>query len=330
MIPLLDIAVVPVSHPYHEPFVISRGTIIEEKTIEVTLTGADGHVGRGEASGISYERETPETMMMQIAAVEDRIRTGIDQNALLSLLPIGGARNAIDAALWDIEAKRSGIDPFTRANVSAAPVATGLTIGIRSLDGYAERARAAARSDCIKIKVGGDDPVAAVEAVRANAPDVRLIVDPNQAWSVADLKRYAPEMARLGVNLLEQPIAVGEEAGLDGYRCPVMLAADELIHDASDLRRAQGRFDVINIKLDKSGGLTAGIALADAALAMGFDLMIGCMGGTSLAMAPAMVIAQRCRFIDLDGPLMLDSDCPHGFAYVDGRVANPHQPLLWG
>ena len=159
---------------------------------------------------------------------------------------------------------------------------------------------------------------------------MRLIVDPNQAWSVDLLKIVAPEMARLGVDLLEQPIPVGHEAGLDGWASPVPLAADELIHDAADLHKAKRRFQVINIKLDKSGGLTAALALADAAERAGFGLMIGCMGGTSLAMAPGMIVAQRCQFIDLDGPLFLIEDRPEGFRYADGRVAEPYRPALWG
>ena len=181
----------------------------------------------------------------------------------------------------------------------------------------------------LKIKVDDTQPVAAIEAVRRGAPHPLLIVDANQAWTVEALKSHAQRLAQLGVVLLEQPIRVGAEGGLDGYRCPILIAADELINDVTDLDKAKGRFDVINIKLDKTGGLTEALRLADAARAAGFDLMVGCMAGSSLSMAPAMVLAQQCRFVDLDGPLLQSEDFPGGLTYLDGEVSPPEREF-WG
>ena len=327
---LLEIEIVPLECRYREPFVISRETFEVDRFFELQLRDRDGFIGRAEASGIRYAKETVGSMRAQIEAVAPRLRGNIEREQIQRLLPHGGARNALDVALWDLEAKRTGIDPFTRAGTTPAPVASARTIGIRTLDEYAAAARTFAGFDCLKVKVDAREPIAAVEAVRADAPGVRLIVDPNQAWSLDLLKEVAPEMARFGVDLIEQPIAIGQEEGLEGWRCPVPLAADELIHDVDDLAKAVGRFQVINIKLDKAGGLTAALELADAAEALGFALMVGCMGGTSLAMAPGMVVAQRCRFVDLDAPLLLTHDRADGFIYVDGRVAEPYRPALWG
>jgi L-alanine-DL-glutamate epimerase-like enolase superfamily enzyme len=316
--------------PLREPFAISRGVQTEVAAIVVTLVGEDGHSGRGEACGVPYAGETPETMTAQIEAVQSLIEGGVDRQTLLDILPAGGARCAVDAALWDLEAKTSGRSPFLAAGIATAgPLTTAYTIGIRAAEEYETAARAHANHSLLKIKVDAQDPVAAVAAARRGAPNAAFIVDPNQAWSLDALKDFAPRMAELGVVLLEQPITVGCEEGLDGYDCPVLLCADELINGSADLAKAKGRFDVINIKLDKAGGLTAGLQLADAARAEGLDLMVGCMAGSSLSMAPAFVLGQQCAFVDLDGPLLQSTDWPHGIIYRDG-VATPPSRMLWG
>lgn len=327
---LVEIRIEETVWPYAEPFVISRGAITECEAIEVTLIDRFGNAGRSEAYGVPYEGETPATMRLQIEAVGDDLRHGIDRMALLDLLPPGGARCALDVALWDLESRQGKGDPFTRAGAHANPVVTGYTLGIRSTGAFEAAAREVARCAWIKVKVSSDDPLSAIEAVRRGAPDSALIVDPNQAWSTAQLRTLAPDLKRLGVALIEQPTPVGLEAELDGYACPIRLCADESLDDVKDLRLIRGRFQAVNIKLDKVGGLTAALRLADAAEAFGLDLMVGCMGGTSLAMAPAMVLAQRCRYVDLDGPRLLADDRRAAFVFHEGIVHRPYLPELWG
>ncbi len=316
--------------PMREPFAIARGVQDDQPTLQLRLDDGAGHAGRGEACGVDYQGETPATMAAQIAAIADAIRGGITRHDLLAVLPAGGARFALDAALWDLAAKRDGVNPFAAAGVVAAPVVADMTIGIRPVADYAVAARRHADFAVLKIKVDARDPIACIESVRRGAPRPRLIVDPNQSWSVAMVRALGPQLKALDVVLLEQPIPVGDEAGLDGHVPPVPLCADELIDGIDDLARARGRFQLVNIKLDKCGGLTAGLALADAAQALGFGLMVGCMAGSSLGMAPAMVLAQRCVFADLDGPLLQAQDCADGFVYENGVVARPHVPALWG
>ncbi len=313
-----------------EPFAIARGVQSSQPSLIVTLTDADGLRGRGEGCGVDYAGETPAVMRSQLEAVHPRITRGVRRRDLADLLPAGGARCALDAALWDLEARQQGTTVAALAGLSPLkPVTTAYTIGIRSLDAYEETARRYAAYPVLKIKVDGSDPVAAVAAVRRGAPNARLIVDANQSWSVDALKAHAAALAADGVVLLEQPIPVGAEAGLDGYRCPIPIAADELINGVADLSRARGRFDVINVKLDKTGGLTWALDLAAEARARGFGLMVGCMAGSSLSMAPALVLAQQCAFVDLDGPLLQSEDWPDGLRYDNG-VVSPPDPAFWG
>lgn len=326
---MYDVNLTRRSWPLHEPFEISRGVQRDTPSVLVEISG-NGVRGRGEGIGVNYAGETPESMMAQIEAILPVLQGGISRGELASLLPAGGARCAVDSALWDLDAKRSGTPAWQTAGLAQlAPVNTVYSIGIRSLAAYEETAARYAAFAMLKVKVGDGDPVAAIRAVRAGAPDSALIVDPNQAWSVDRLRSLAPAMADLGVVLLEQPIPVGAEDGLLGYRCPVALCADELIQDRADLTKAVDRFDVINIKLDKTGGLTEGLALADAAEALGLRLMVGCMAGSSLAMAPAHLLAQRCDYVDIDGPLLQAEDWPDGLVYRDG-VVQPPAPSFWG
>jgi L-Ala-D/L-Glu epimerase len=313
-----------------EPFVISRERITVNRNLLVTLEDESGFRGRGEGCPVAYRGETAEGLVRQIETVRPQIEEGLDRLDLLELLPPGAARAAVDAALWDIEARKTRVSAFRQAGLARPqPVICAFTIGMRSIAAYREAAELRANYPLLKVKVGLGDPIEAVAAVRAGAPTAALIVDPNQAWSLDALKSYAPRLADLGVGLLEQPIRVGEEAGLDGYRCPTPLCADELINDVGDLDKAQGRFGVVNIKLDKSGGLTQGLRLADAASNAGFRLMVGCLGGSSLAMAPAMVLAGRCDFVDLDGALHQAEDFEPGLNYRSGWV-DPPDPGLWG
>ncbi len=312
-----------------EPFVIARGSqsTVEAVVVELAERGA---VGRGEAVGVPYRNETPATLMADIERASQAIQDGADRQDLLRLLPAGGARNAIDAALWDLEARLSGVPAWQRADLaSGGPVTTALTIGIRPIAAYEQAAAKLADHPWIKVKVDRADPLGAVLAVRRGARDAQLVVDANQSWSIADLRSYGPAMAELGVSLLEQPVAAGRDEELAGLKCPVPICADESIDTIDDLPRLVGRYDFINIKLDKTGGLTAALDLARAAQRAGLRLMSGCMAGSSLAMAPSMVLAQLCEINDLDGPWLQQEDWPGGIIYRRGLMSPPW-PAFWG
>ncbi|MFO6448740.1 N-acetyl-D-Glu racemase DgcA [Erythrobacter sp. NE805] len=312
-----------------EPFTISRGTMTTADAVIVTLRDGEA-VGRGEAYGIIYEGETPDSIMAQVESVRPAIEAGIDRRALRDLLPVGGARCAVDCALWDLEAKRSGRPAWRSAGLAALrEVETAFTIGMRSAEEVRATAARFADFPLLKLKVGREDPLATIAAARAGAPSSRFIVDPNQSWSAADVIALADQLAALGVVLLEQPVPVDDDEGLRAYAGPVAICADELVHDRSDLGKAQGKYSHINIKLDKTGGLTEALALADAALAAGYGLMVGCMAGSSLAMAPAHLVAQLCDYVDLDGPLLQAEDWTPAMTYRAGRLAPP-EPALWG
>jgi len=315
--------------PLREPFVISRGTQTTCEVIVVHLAAGE-HVGRGEAVGVDYHGETIDSMREQLEGVRSVIERGIDRRELLAVLPAGGARNAVDAALWDLEAKRSGTSVWELAGIAQPrTLSTCETIGIRSIADYETRARALARYEWIKVKVSDDKPLEAVAAVRRGAPNARLVVDANQAWSIETLQKLAPALAQLRVDLLEQPVPVTDDAPLARLDLPVPVCADEPANTVEDLPRLVDRYDFVNIKLDKSGGLTAALDLAHAARAAGMRLMVGCMVGGSLAMAPAMVVAQLCEIADLDGPLLQAEDWPDGIEYRDGAMSLPLRKL-WG
>lgn len=309
-----------------EPFVIARGSQDTQPTLRVTIVDEDGRCGRGEACGVDYDGETVATMTGEVEALRPAIEAGLSREVLHHSLAAGGARNAIDCALWDLEAQQAGSSLFDGI---AFPQPTAFTIGMRSLASYEATARARADYPLLKVKVGRDDPLAAIEAVRRGAPKPKLIVDPNQAWTVDELKTFAPTLVRFGVVLIEQPIQVGHEQALFGWHSPVPLCADELIGTRADLARAIGLFDCINIKIDKTGGLTEALLLADEARAMGLRVMAGCMAGSSLCMAPSLVLASHCSFLDLDGPLLQVDDVTPALNYADGWISRP--PLsLWG
>jgi L-Ala-D/L-Glu epimerase len=315
--------------PLREPFVISRGTQTTCEVIVVQLA-AGGYVGRGEAVGVDYHGETIDSMRAQIEGVRNVIERGVDRRELLGILPAGGARNAVDAALWDLEAKRTGSSVWQLAGIAKPRrIATCETIGIRSIADFEKRARELSRYDWIKIKVSDDQPLEAVAAVRRGAPAAHLVVDANQAWSIEQLQELAPALAQLRVDLLEQPINERDGDRLANLDLPVPVCADEPANTVDDLPQLVGRYDFVNIKLDKSGGLTAGLELAQAARAAGLRLMVGCMVGGSVAMAPGMVLAQLCEIADLDGPLLQAEDWPDGIEYHHGMMSLPSR-ALWG
>jgi L-alanine-DL-glutamate epimerase-like enolase superfamily enzyme len=315
--------------PTIRPFRITDTTwhSFDSVVVEVSV---EGRVGRGEALGVYYLKETADSLAIQIEAMADNIRAGIDRLALQDLMPPGGARNALDCALWDLEAKLSGKTIWDLTGVSPKPLETVFTIGLEPTpEEMAGKAAAAAGHPLLKIKLNDDRPLERLKAIRAARPDARIVVDANQAWTFATLRTLAPEFAALGVQLIEQPLPRGKDAELEGYRAPVPLCADESCLHLGELAQAFRRYQLINIKLDKTGGLTHALQLAQAARASGLGLMVGCMGGSSLAMAPSFVIGCLSDFVDIDGPLLQKSDRLPGLDYQGGRVS-VFAPNVWG
>jgi L-alanine-DL-glutamate epimerase-like enolase superfamily enzyme len=315
--------------PLASAFVISRGAKTEARVVVAELR--DGaHLGRGEAVPYARYGETVEGVLDEIEAVRDAVESDLDREALQGLLPPGAARNALDCALWDLEAKRSGVRAWTRAGFARLdPVKTCYTLSLAAPDAMAAAARAAAGRPMLKLKIGGADDLGCVAAVRAAAPKTRLVVDANEALSFDDLRRLAPEFAQLGVQLIEQPLKSGEDEELEGYDSPVLLCADESLHTRQELADCARRYGAVNIKLDKSGGLTEALALRREAQALGLEIMAGCMVATSLAMAPALLIAQGAAVVDLDGPLLLARDRSPGLTFI-GSMIEPPSASLWG
>jgi L-Ala-D/L-Glu epimerase len=312
----------------HTPLVISRRSIPSVDTVLVRLTDGTA-TGQGEAAGVNYHGETMAVMAGELDAMAEQLVNGLTREALREAMPPGGSRNAIDAALWDLEAKQSGQSVWQRLNMVPQPVITAATIGIGTPDVMATTARGFAGLPLLKLKLNAEDPVARVAAVRAARPDARLIVDANESWSVALVEAIAPALAALGVEMIEQPVPAGQDALLAGVKSPLPIGADESCQTLADIDRLAPYYNVINIKLDKCGGLTEALMMVDRAKALGLDLMVGCMVSTSLSMAPAFVIAQHCRWVDLDGPILLASDRPHGMDYSGGMVSVP-DARLWG
>ncbi len=310
-------------------FVIARGSKTEAHVVVVTLSDGES-VGRGEAVPYARYGESVGSVLREIEGVRGEIEHGADRAALQSLLPPGAARNAVDCALWDLEAKQAGVPVWRLAGLAAPePVETAFTLSLGSADSMGMAARAAADRPLLKLKIGGADDLDRVEAVRRAAPNPRLIVDANEGLDFETLRRLAPDFARLGVKLIEQPLKAGEDEALEGYDNPVLLCADESIHTRAELATCARRYGAVNIKLDKTGGLTEALALRAEAEALGLKIMAGCMVATSLAMAPALLIAQGAAVADLDGPLLLARDREPGLV-IDGSIIQPAPLALWG
>ena len=310
-------------------FVIARGAKVQAHVVVVTLE-ADGQRGRGECVPYARYGESVESVLAQIASIIPEVESGCDRAALQALLPAGAARNAVDCALWDLEAKRTGTPVFRRLGLGGmGPVVTAFTISVGSPAEMEAAARLASARPLLKVKLAGDGDVERLRAVRAGAPAAHLIVDANEAWAPDDLERMIAACADAGVALIEQPLPACADARLAAVEHLVPICADESVHDRRGLVALRERYDAVNIKLDKTGGLTEALALALDAETLGFDIMVGCMVATSLAMAPAMLLAPRARFVDLDGPLLLASDRPDGLTY-EGSVVHPPASALWG
>ncbi|MGH8116462.1 MAG: dipeptide epimerase [Rhodanobacteraceae bacterium] len=325
----LKLSAVVERRPMKAPFHITGYTFTEFDALVVSVR-EDSKIGRGEAQGVYYHQETPESMLAQVEGMRADIERGLSRTELLRRLPPGGARNALDCALWDLEAKRSGQPVWKLVDLEPPrPLVTTWTIGADAPSVMAHRAREFADAQALKLKLVDDDANAArVRAVRAARPDVWLMVDANQGLTRESFARLLPTLVEARVQLVEQPFAVGREDWMDGLDSPIRIGADESVQDRNDLQKVVDRADIINIKLDKSGGLTEALAMAQQAREMGFELMVGNMGGSSLAMAPGFVLGQSCQVIDLDGPLSLRHDYAPAARYDHGTIWCPEP--LWG
>ena len=311
--------------PLAQVFTISRGSRTEAQVLTVQLSEG-GHQGRGECVPYARYGETLESVTAQIEGLPDRV----SREALVDLLPAGAARNAVDCALWDLEAKRAGKRVWQLAGLpEPGPEITAYTLSLDTPEAMRAQAAKNAWRPLLKIKLGTPDDMPRLEAVRAGAPASAIIVDANEGWSAEVYADLAPHLLRLGVQLVEQPLPAGADDALAGLERPVPVCADESCHDRSSLAGLKGKYDVINIKLDKTGGLSEALALRREGLALGFGVMVGCMVGSSLAMAPATLVAQGARIVDLDGPLLLARDRDVPLLY-DEKGVHPPEAALWG
>lgn len=326
-----EITVEAQSWPIAGTFTISRGSKTEARVVVATVSER-GLTGRGECVPYPRYGETEKDVIAAIKAHAQALAEGMTREELQRAMPRGAARNALDCAMWDLEAKLAGRQVWELAGLDAPrALTTAYTLSLGTPDDMREAARHAAHRPLLKLKLGGggDEDIARVEAVRAGAPNAALIVDANEGWKAEDVLPLAHEFARLGVSLIEQPLPAQEDEVLRGVESPVPLCADESVHGVEGMRRLVGLYDFINVKLDKTGGLTEALSLVRCAKRRNLRVMVGCMVATSLAMAPAMLIAQQADYVDLDGPLLLAKDREPALRY-EGSLVHPPERELWG
>jgi L-alanine-DL-glutamate epimerase-like enolase superfamily enzyme len=315
--------------PIAGAFTISRGAKTEAITVLAEVSQG-GHTGRGECVPYARYGETPEATLAALLSMREALGKGFGRQALQGALPPGAARNALDCALIDLEAKIRGLRAWELLRRPAPrPCTTAFTISLGTPKAMAAATAKAAHRPLLKIKLGGNADGKRIAAVRKQAPESELIVDANEGWTPANLEQNLAACAAAGVTLVEQPLPAGRDELLARIRRPVAVCADESVHDRASLEGLRERYDAVNIKLDKTGGLTEALAMADAARALGFEIMVGCMVATSLSMAPAMLLTPQARFVDLDGPLLLAKDRDGGLRY-DGSTVYPPDAALWG
>lgn len=315
--------------PLNKPFVIARGKRTETKVVKVTIHEGE-YVGIGEGTPTPRYGESCDSVVEQIEALGPNIQAGLTREKLQLVLKPGAARNAVDAALWDLEAKKSGKNIADITGLSwPSTIQTVQTVSILSVEEMAREANLLRGFPIIKIKLNAECILERVSAVHENAPNSKLLVDANESWTLDILKEVAPKLKGLGVVFIEQPLPAGNDEALEGYDCPLPLGADESCHTSADLRFLMGKYDIINIKLDKTGGLSEALKLEQSAREMGFDVMIGCMLSTSLGIAPAMFLAAKAKYVDLDAPALLARDQDHRLTIHEGNMS-PLNPMLWG
>lgn len=312
-----------------EVFTISRGSRTDARVVVATLSDGD-NTGRGECVPYAHYGESVASVIAQIESLGDDLAQGLDRQALQARLPAGAARNALDCAFWDLEAKVAGKPVWELAGLPAPePEISAFTLSLDSPDAMREKARRHAARPLLKLKLGGEGDIERLQAVREGAPEARIIVDANEGWDRGAYERLAPVLMDLGISMVEQPLPANADDALAEIARPLPVCADEACHDRRSLPSLVGRYDMVNIKLDKTGGLTEALALKHEALAQGFDIMVGCMVGTSLSMAPALLVAQGVAIVDLDGPLLLAQDREHGMCF-DSAGIHPATSALWG
>jgi L-alanine-DL-glutamate epimerase-like enolase superfamily enzyme len=317
------------SWPLAQPFAISRGSKTTADVVVAELHDGDSH-GRGECVPYPHYGESVDSVFEALQAMRGAVFSGLNRESLQQAMPPGAARNALDAAFWDIEAKRAYCSVAELAGLAPLrPVTTAYTLSLDTPERMGAAAAAQRARPLLKLKLTGDGDLDRVRAVRTSAPASRLIVDANEGWTARHFAELAPALAELGVELIEQPLPADDDDALAELPHPIPVCADEACHTAADLDRLVGKYDAVNIKLDKTGGLTEALALAAAARERGFAIMVGCMIGTSLAMAPALLVAQQAQVVDLDGPLLLAADRNQGLRY-DGSLVYPPEAKLWG
>jgi L-alanine-DL-glutamate epimerase-like enolase superfamily enzyme len=315
--------------PLAQAFTISRGS---RTSAEVVVAEVHDGEFRGRGECVPYPRygESVDSVVAALEAMKGAVFSGLDRRELQQAMPPGAARNALDCAFWDLDAKRDDRRAAEIAGIGELrPVVTAYTLSLDTPEKMGEAAAAQRQRPLLKLKLTGDGDIERVAAVRRAAPAARLIVDANEGWSERHLTEVMPALARLGVELIEQPLPAGADEALRQAPHPIPVCADESCHTAGDLDALAGKYDAVNIKLDKTGGLTEALRLAAAARERGFKIMVGCMVGTSLGMAPAVLVAQQAEVVDLDGPLLLASDRVPGLRY-DGSTLHPPEPALWG
>ncbi len=315
--------------PLATPFRIARGVRTQADVVVAELT-QDGVTGRGEGAPIPRYGDSVESCVADLFALREAVEAGMTRQELLTALKPGAARNALDCAMWDLEARLAGTTvPALLGVAPLPPQVTAMTVGLAAPEAMGEAARKLADFPLVKVKVNADDPAAQIAAVRAAAPDATLIVDANESWDMALLQKMQPALAAAGIALFEQPLPAAQDEQLRGFKPSVPICADESCHTAADLDRLDGLYQAVNIKLDKTGGLTAALELLEAARARGLTVMNGCMICTSLSIAPAFHIADRADFADLDGPTWLARDRDGGVVLTRGTLSVP-AGALWG
>jgi L-Ala-D/L-Glu epimerase len=319
----------PETWPLARAFTISRGSRTAAEVVVAEISN-DGATGRGECMPYARYGESVDGVAAAIEAQADAIAAGMDRAALQNALPPGAARNALDCALWDLEAKKTGQPVWRLAGLAEpGPLVTAYTLSLDTPEAMGADAKDNADRPLLKMKLMGEGDLDRVAAVRENAPGARIIVDANEGWDAAMVEPFSAALSEYGVEMIEQPLPASDDSSLAQCAHPIPVCADESCHVSGDLGALAARYDMVNIKLDKTGGLTEALALRAAADAAGLSVMVGCMIATSLAMAPAVLVAQGAQVVDLDGPLLLAKDRPDGLVY-DGSTLSPPGPALWG